>query len=188
MPSSYPPDWIAQSLNAISAPVTPLSVSVMRAWLVSTPISPEANNPLGMPSGSRGGVPYLKTGYAQWQSITGFYTALGMWGMTQAGKRFRRSVSPGGSYEAAWDAVHILHWPAFYTETDYPSKLLDMCGEDFINRVGTAAPSDRKTSGIIGAGRIPGGITTPSRDAVATAYAALRATEAVQANIIGRGV
>lgn len=147
---SFPPNWIARTLEASGVPATSQSIAVLRAWRKSTPLPPLSNNPLGMPVHSSGAPAYLNTGYAIFPSMTAFYAAFVAWSKSAAGKKVLASLNDSDGYGAAWRAISVLPWPASKTETDYPAHVLDLASESYRESVNASPASDRRTSGTVG--------------------------------------
>lgn len=141
--------WITQALYAASIDPTPDNVFIMRAWQQSTPLARETNNPIGMPAGSSGAKRYMGTAYATFKSMQDFYAAFKAFCDTYTGSIFVASLSRQFPYSAAWQAIRNARWPALFTETDYPSVLLDVTGEAFKDSVKATPADQRLTSGLI---------------------------------------
>lgn len=149
--TSWPTTWRSRTLEAAGIRVTPHALEVLKAWQQSTPLPPFTNNPLGMPSTSRGALEYMRTGYAMFVTPEKFYAAFAAFAATSAGKSLAHAIADEGNYASVWRVISSLGWPAVRTETDWPSALLDLTEASYRESVATADPSARKTSGTVGA-------------------------------------
>lgn len=144
----WPDNWKSQALSAAGIPATPKALKVMAAWAQSTPLQPWTNNPLGMPALAKRIPAVPSTQYAMFSSITDFYAAFGMFATTPKGRALAHEITSDDGYGPTWRAIASLGWPGSKTETDYPSAVLDLAGQSYIDSVTTTAPQDRKTSGV----------------------------------------
>lgn len=148
--SSWPSDWIAQTLDAMGVPVNRDTIRIMRAWKESTPLPPLTNNPLGMPRSMMGAQQYLSTAYAIFPSMGHFYTAVSAFAKSSAGAPVVSAMSRKTPNSYSWRAISGLQWPASMTETDYPAAILDLCSDSYKASVNATPAKTRKTSGTIG--------------------------------------
>lgn len=153
--TTFPADWTLVTLGALEAPGTHQNEAILRAWQQSTPLPPEASNPLGMPAGSKFAAPWQGTGYAGFVTMHDFYASISAIGATFAGKAVVAVLRNHGTYPEAWAAIRALGWPAVKTETDYPAALLDMCPPSFRLSVEASDAGARKTSGMVGGAAEP---------------------------------
>lgn len=145
--ASWPSNWKAQALANAGIPASPSALKVMTAWQQSTPLDPWTNNPIGIPSviGKTQSVP--GTRYAMFKTINDFYTAFAAFAKTAHGRSVASEIIGNHGYGPVWRAIAALGWPASATETDWPSKVLDLAGEAYAASV-SAAPADaRRTAG-----------------------------------------
>lgn len=122
---------------------------ILWCWIRSTPLSPYANNAVGMPAGSSGAMPYAGSGYACFPDTGTFYQAFANWAKSSAGHDLTQALEYRNPEEDSWLVISRLNWPGSKTETDYPGLVLDLCPEDFRIHAGTTEPADRKTSGMV---------------------------------------
>ena len=150
--STYPADWTIRALAALHVRPTVANVAIMNAWQQSTPLPPEANNPIGMMPHYPMSFRWKGTSYAGFDDISYFYNALTRFGASFPGNRVTNALSDGARAQDAWSAIRELGWPAVFTETDYPASVLDMCSSGFRESVQASDVANRKTSGIVGGG------------------------------------
>lgn len=143
----WPSNWKTQALINAGIPVTPSALKVMTAWQQSTPLDPWTNNPIGIPSviGKTASVP--GTRYAMFKTINDFYTAFAVFAKTAHGRSVASEIMANKGYGPVWRAIAALGWPASATETDWPSRVLDLAGEAYAASVSAAPAAARKTAG-----------------------------------------
>lgn len=145
--ASWPSNWKAQALAALSVSATPDAIKIISAWRKSTPLDPWTNNPLGIPAklGKTSSVP--GTRYAMFRSIADFYTALSAFAKTPHGRSVVAALAGDAPPGPAWRAIAALDWPGGATETDYPSAVLDLAGEPYAASVSATPAAARRTAG-----------------------------------------
>jgi hypothetical protein len=148
---SWPANWITAALESAGIDATPATMVTMRAWHKSTPVSSYSNNPIGMPAGTVGARPYVGTKYAAFVSMSQFYTAFASFMESYQGQQVKAAMLRTIPYGAVWRLVSQLGWPGSDTETDYPSRLLDLTDSAYRHSVQAAVAATRKTSGVISA-------------------------------------
>lgn len=147
---AQPVNWIASATEILGARNPDQAGEILRAWQSSTPLPPNASNPLGMPASSRGATSWHGTGYACFDDLAGFLAALTDFAVSYAGQGVTRALNSDLPWRNTWQAVAALGWPASKTETDYPAAVLDNTGDSYRESVGATLPEDRKTSGLVG--------------------------------------
>lgn len=147
--TDWPTGWREATLRQAKLSASPFALKVLSAWNKSTPVTPQYNNPLGMPHKGHAAAPYLNTPYAAFPTMAAFRQAFALFLASNKGTELRHTLDLGESMPAAWRAIHALPWPAKFTETDWPSALLDILEEDYKKKLGTRAKGRRKTSGVV---------------------------------------
>lgn len=160
-----PGNWPTVALESAGIEPTARAMTILRAWRNSTPLPDMANNPTGMPWASSRATTYLGTDYAIFPDMAAFYAAFSAFLKSTRGSGVSSALGITDSYPAAWRAISALGWPAGKTETDYPSRLLDLTSQKYRDSVGATVPVRRKTSGIIG-GASSGGLSPARMSAV----------------------
>lgn len=148
--ASWPNLWITRTLEAAGIQVTTETSSIMRAWKDSTPLPPYTNNPIGMPHHLFKVPRYMNTDYGMFHSFGKFLGVIEIWSRTPDGRKIVQAITSDSPYAATWRAVSGLGWPASRTETEYPSRVLDLAEQPYRDSVSVTPRPERKTSGMIG--------------------------------------
>lgn len=147
--AKWPDGWRESTLRQAGLTPSPFALKAMSAWRDSTPVTPQMNNPVGMPAKGWGAPAYLNTPYALFQSMPAFRAAFATFLSSNHGKGVFHALDMGESLAAVYREVHALQWPARHTETDWPAAILDLVVEKYRSKLATTAPADRKTTGLV---------------------------------------
>lgn len=185
MSSNWPDGWATAALKDADLPVSDFTIRALNAWADSTPILPYTNNPLGMPAVKGKTSELMRTGYAMFATMGDFRKAFSDFIKSRTGMDVHQALALDEKYSKVYRAVHALKWPANATETDWPSAVLDLTSQAYLDKVATvASPSDRKTSGTLGTQtQFGAGTGYSSRAAAIAAIAIQQATTAFQQNM-----
>jgi hypothetical protein len=148
--TSWPKTWISRTLEAAGIPVGSETIAVMRAWKDSTPLPPYTNNPVGMPHHFARVPRYMNTDYGMYVSFGKFLDAVTAWSKTGPGRKVIHAITSDSPYAASWREIAALGWPGSATETEYPSRILDLTEQSYRDSVSATPRAERKTSGTVG--------------------------------------
>lgn len=182
----WPDGWREALISDMGAQQTPFLMNVLQAWNDSTPIQPYTNNFLGMPY-VQGVVPQLlNSGYGLFATTVDFRKRFVAFVNSGAGDKLRDALLTGDDLGPVWRAIHALNWPANATETDYPSKVLDLMTATVREKLQSTDPDARRTAGTVGYAAVQnGGLDVATSAIQRAATAALGAANALGRNARG---
>jgi len=147
MTTKWPSNWRQTSLRSAGVDVTQFAMDILAAWQKSTPTEPWTNNPIGVPSKGFGAPPALNTPYASFPTMEAFRQAFKRAVHSGSGKPLLDALMSEGEHAKAWRVISAMKWPASATESEYPSRILDLAEGKYTATVKPAKGRERKSAG-----------------------------------------
>lgn len=147
MTTKWASNWRQTSLRHAEVEVTQFAMDILSAWQGSTPTEPWTNNPLGIPSKGYGAPTALATPYASFPTMQAFREAFKKAVHSSSGKPLLDALNSEGKHAKAWRVINAMGWPATVTESDYPSRILDLAEGKYTATVKPRKSRERTSAG-----------------------------------------
>lgn len=187
MIGQWPSAWREVTLRNLGLNISPRALTALSAWQLSTPVQPWTNNPLGMPAFGNGAPRALNTAYASFPTMDAFYKALVIALSHREGIAVKEHLANADDYGALWRSINALKWPANDTETDHPSRMLDLLELGYRESLQSVPPNKRRTAGIAQPKYSPGTVLHAAASELRQVTAAMEAQKKTTKRVYKRG-